>query len=260
MYKFLRKVKKLPWIIGQVLTKKPVNPKSAISDLFIWRCNKKWNTYFELLDLAYLFGNKSQHKADIIFFNSKGEKFHQQSIKLTKLSRQVLDISRLLSVHKELPSEYGTFCIFHKKIPNIVVKLQSFITERGYVSYQYKNAPLSSYVHGNADAIDDSLTALGGSSFLNRQYNLQYLLKADQNYELSFINPSLISKKIMFKIVKFGKSTERNESITLKPKEIFMFPIKKLSNPSRLIVESKMIMARPIVFCFSDDNIDVFHG
>ena len=71
MYKFLRKVKKFPWIIGQVLTKKPVNPKSAISDLFIWRCNKNWNTYFELLDLAYLFGNKSQHKADIIFFNSK---------------------------------------------------------------------------------------------------------------------------------------------------------------------------------------------
>ena len=171
-----------------------------------------------------------------------------------------LNISKLLSELKNLPSNYGTFCIFHKEIPNSVLKLQSFITERGYISYQYKNAPLRSYVHGNLDAIDDSLTPLGGSSFFNRQYNLQYLLMADKKYELALINTSSTNKKIKFEIVEFGNGIQIKESITLKPKQVFVSLIKDLSNPSRLIVESKMIMARPIVFCFSDDNMDVFHG
>jgi hypothetical protein len=260
MHNFLRKVKKSPWVLGQALTKKPINPQSAISDLFIWRYNKNWNTYFELLDLASLFGEKDLHQADIVFFNNNGEKFHQQSIELSGLCRQVLDISRLLSALKQLPSDYGTFCIFHKKVPHSVLKLRSFIAERGYISYQYKNAPLRSYVHGNLDAIDDSLTPLGGSSFLNRQYNLQYLLMPDKKYELALINASSINKKIKFKIVEFNNSVQIKESITLRPKQVFVFPIKDLSNPIRLIVESKMIMARPVVFCFSDNNMDVFHG
>jgi len=260
MLSFLGKVKKTPWILGQSLTKKPVNPKSAISDLFIWRYNKNWNTYFELLDLASLFGDKDRHQVEIIFFNNKGEKFHQESIELSGLCRQVLDISKLLSALKQLPSDYGTFCIFHKKVPHSVLKFQSFITERGYISYQYKNAPLRSYVHGNLDAIDDSLTPLGGSSLFNRQYNLQYLLTPDKKYELALINASSINKKIKFKIVEFNNSVQIKESITLVPKQVFVFPIKDLSNPIRLIVESKMIMARPVVFCFSNNNMDVFHG
>ncbi len=260
MHNLLGKVKKSPWVVGQTLTKKPRNPQAAISDLFIWRYNENWNTYFELLDLAGLFGENGQHQADIIFFNNKGEKFHQQSIKLNELCRQVLNISKLLSVLTQLPSDYGTFCIFHKEIPNSVLKLQSFIAERGYISYQYKNAPLRSYVHGNLDAIDDSLTPLGGSSFFNRQYNLQYLLMPDKKYELALINASSTNKKIKFKIVEFDNNFQIKEIITLKPKQVFVLPIQNLSNPSRLIIESKMIMARPVVFCFDDDKMDVFHG
>ena len=213
-----------------------------------------------MLDLASLFGDKDRHQVEIIFFNNKGEKFHQESIELSGLCRQVLDISKLLSALKQLPSDYGTFCIFHKKVPHSVLKFQSFITERGYISYQYKNAPLRSYVHGNLDAIDDKLTPLGGSSLFNRQYNLQYLLTPDKKYELALINASSINKKIKFKIVEFNNSVQIKESITLVPKQVFVFPIKDLSNPIRLIVESKMIMARPVVFCFSNNNMDVFHG
>jgi hypothetical protein len=260
MHNLLGKVKKSPWVVGQTLTKKPRNSQAAISDLFIWRYNKNWNTYFELLDLAGLFGEKGQHQADIIFFNNKGEKFHQQSIKLNELCRQVLNISKLLSALKQLPSDCGTFCIFHKEIPNSVLKLQSFIAERGYISYQYKNAPLRSYVHGNLDAIDDSLTPLGGSSFFNRQYNLQYLLMPDKNYEVALINASSTNKKIKFKIVEFDNNFQIKETITLKSKQVFVLPIQNLSNPSRLIIESKMIMARPVVFCFGDNKMDVFHG
>ncbi len=260
MHNLLGKVKKIPWVLGQTLTKIPRNPQSAISDLFIWRYNKNWNTYFELLDLAGLFGEKGQHQANIIFFNNNGDEFHRQSIELSGLCRQILNISELLSELKKLPSNYGTFCIFHKEIPNSVLKLQSFIAERGYISYQYKNAPLRSYVHGNLDVIDDSLTLLGGSSFFKRQYNLQYLLMPDNNYEVALINASSTNKEIKFKVVEFVNNFQIKKAITLKPKQIYVFPIQNLSNPSRLIIESKMIMARPVVFCFGDDKMDVFHG
>jgi hypothetical protein len=257
---FLQKVKKAPWVLGQSLTKTPKNSKAVISDLFVWRCNQDWNTYFELLDLASLLGNEGQHQIDIVFFDNNGEKFHQQSIELSGLYRQTLNISKLLSALSELPSDYGVFCIFHKKVPNSVLKLQSFIAERGYVSYQYKNAPLRSYVHGNLDAIDDSLAPLSSSSFLNRQYNLQYLLETNKAYEIALINASSKNKKIKFKIVGVDNSDQTKENIILKPKQVFVFPIKDLSSPSRLIIESKMIMARPVVFCFGDNNMDIFHG
>ena len=64
---FVKRIKRAPWVLGQELTKKPVNKQSVISDLFVWRCNKDWDTYFELIDIAALFGNDSQHYIDIVF-------------------------------------------------------------------------------------------------------------------------------------------------------------------------------------------------
>jgi hypothetical protein len=260
MNTFLKKVKKAPWVLAQPLTKKPNNPQLVISDLFVWRCNQDWNTYFELLDLASLFGDEGQHQANIVFFDDNGEHFYQQLIELSGLNRQVLDISKVLSALKQLPSDYGTFCIFHKKVPNSILKLQSFIAERGYVSYQYKKAPLRSYVHGNFDAIDSTFTPLAGSSFLNRKYNLQYLFSPNECYEIALVNASSSNKRVEFKIVNFSKQVQRKKSVVIKSKQVFLLTFKNLPVHSRLIVKSKMIMARPVVFCFDNDKINIFHG
>ena len=260
MNNLLKKAKKAPWVLGQRLTKKPRNPQSVISDLFVWRYNKDWATFFELLDLASLFGEKGKHQVEIVFFDNHGNKFHKQSIELNGLFRQVLDISKILSELKKLPGDFGTFSIFHKKISNSVMKFHSFIAERGYVSYQYKNSPLRSYLHGNLDAIDDSLTPLSGSSFLNRDYNLQYLLEINKTYEIALINANSKNKKINFKIVGFDNSIQIKESVIIKSKQVFLLPIKDLSSPSRLIIESKMVMARPVLFSFGIHDVNVFHG
>ncbi len=76
-------------------------------------------------------------------------------------------------------SDYGTFSIFHSHTPKEVTELGSFLTERGYVSYCYKGAPLRSYVHGNLDAIaqylDGKMQLLGARSFYheNTVYNIR---------------------------------------------------------------------------------------
>jgi hypothetical protein len=115
-------------------------------------------------------------------------------------------------------------------------------------------------VHGNLDAIDDSLTPLSGSSFLNRQYNLQYLLEMGKAYEIALVNTSLKNKKVEFKVVDFNDSVLMEKCITLKPKQVFILPIKDIPNPSHLIIKNKIIMARPVVFSFDNDKMDVFHG
>ncbi|MDC0239178.1 hypothetical protein OAK82_02240 [Candidatus Thioglobus sp.] len=256
----LRKAKKAPWVLSQPLTNKPSDPLAVISDLFIWRDHQEWNTYFELLDLSSLFGDNDEHQVDIVFFDDNGNQFHQQSVELNGLHRQVLEISKLLSALDQLPCDYGTFSIFHQKVPDSVLSLESFIAERGYVSYQYKNTPLRSYVHGNLDAIDDSLMPLCGSSLLGRLYNLQYLLEPNKSYEIALTNASSVNKKTIFQVVDYNGIKQIEKCTTLKPKQVFVFSIEDLSIVSRLIIKSKMIMARPVVFCFNNDNMDVFHG
>lgn len=257
---FLKKARKAPWVLGQRLTKKPASAQSVISDLFIWRCSQDWNTYFELLDIASLFGDHEQHQIEIIFFNDIGNEFHRQSIELSGLDRQVLDIFDTLSVLGELPGDYGTFAVFHQQIPIGVSEIKSFLAERGYVSYQYKNASLRSYMHGNLDAIDNTLELLGGSSLISRRYNLQYLLKPNKDYEIALVNASLSKKIVEFNVVSFGGKAHTRKRIALKSRQVFILPIKNLPSYSRLIVRSKMIMARPTIFCFNNYKIDVFHG
>jgi len=256
----IRKAKKAPWVLGQKLTQTPSNPHAVISDLFVWRCDQDWNTYFELLDLVSLFGERGQHQVAVVFFDDEGGQFYRQPVDLIGLHRQVLDVSKILSALECLPSNYGTFCVFHQQSPSEVLNSEVFLTERGYISYQYKNAPLRSYVHGNLDAIDDSLTPLSGSSLLNRTYNLQYLLEPGKQYEVVLTNASGSDKKVVFKIISFDRKTHMNRRITLKSKQAFVLPVKGLPGSSRLIIKSKMIMARPAVFCFDGGNMDVSHG
>ena len=119
---------------------------------------------------------------------------------------------------------------------------------------------MRSYVHGNLDANDNTLMSLGGSSFLNRRYNLQYLIGPNKDYEIALVNASSSNKRVEFKVESFGGKAQIRENIILKSKQAFVFPIKNLPSYSRLIIKSKMIMARPTVFCFDIDKMDVFHG
>ena len=92
------------------------------------------------------------------------------------------------------------------------------------------------------------------------KYNLQYLLESERTYEVALINASSSSKKVKFTIAGFDGNTQMYEYVALSCKQVLILPIKDLSGPSQLIIKSKMIMARPIVFCFNKDKMDVFHG
>lgn len=260
MNRFFKFFKKSLWTFGQPLTKKPIKIGSPVSELFVWRNSPVWKTYFELIDLASLFEEKNfPRKVTFIFFSSDGTPFCKEIIEPTPNKRLTLDLSPYVSKSND---SMGTFCVFHET-PAIIMDLGAFITERGYVSYCYKNAPMRSYVHGNLDAIsllyNKKLKMLGAISILKRQYKLQYEFYLD-DYEIVLVNSTGSERKVLLKIINTENSQLfKTYSAKLKPREIHIFPVKD-ANSKKAIITSRMIMARPLLFCFNKQSMRVFHG
>ncbi len=264
MKNFIRKLILLPWSFRQPLTIIPKNNRTMISDLFVWRRDSNWKTSFELLNIAYLFGRFKVSQVDIVFFDTKGNVFFEKTVDLLNGCRQILDISEVLEndCKKKVVEEFGTFSVFHRNIPNIIRELNSFVAERGYVSYYYKDSPLASYVHGNLDSIgkvDTSYISLGGSGLLKRNYNLQYQLDAGCSYDIVITNPCQKSKKITIRIISFNNERViKSFSTTINSRAAIVHNLKDIPEPCRISIESRMVMARPIIF--KENNMDVFHG
>jgi len=252
----------------QPLTHKPKNQYSQISDLFIWRVSSKWQTYFDLIDIPGLFDFASNNTdAALIIFDQNGKTLLKESIELTSCQVTRIKLSNYLKkINKNNIGEYGTFAIFHSRTPEKVLRANSFITERGYVSYIYKDSKIRSYVHGNLDAISlnekSKLSFLAGTSFFYRQYKLQHELKGPALYEIVLTNPTKKTKKFIFETI----SLRTNENISkdqksIKSGEMIIFPIQLNHKDSvRLTITSRIVMARPLVFKVLDNEMNVFHG
>lgn len=267
MKKVFEKFRRAVWIYHQGLTKKPKIQSSPISDLFLWRNSIDWKTYFELVDIAGLFlddtDENSERYATLFFFDSTGLLFHKEKINLIQNERMTLDLSKLTA---KSSSSFGTFCVFHSFTPNEVAELGSFITERGYVSYSYKNSSLRSYVHGNLDAIsyphEKDLQMLGSRSLMPREYRLQYELRGDAKYEVGVVNSSdkSVSVSCCSVLIQGGDVIQLQKSkIQSKGSAVFTINVKK-SQSCRIVIKSSLVMARPLVFSTHQNKLDVFHG
>jgi hypothetical protein len=261
--KFLR-LRRAVWSWRQPLTRLPNVEHAPISDLFVWRSSDMWQTFFELIDIPSLFedGRESKH-VDLIFFDKSGHRVLEQRIDLRANSRQTLNISSLIGrVHGEV----GTFAVFHSTTPISITKLGSFLTERGYISYRYLDAPLKAYVHGNLDAIaqgyDGKLQLLGGISFLRRAYNIQYEFQPSVLYELAMVNSTHKPQCCICELisVRSGKIMSK-QMVNLAPGEVQLITIQANKiEPIRCVINSNLVMGRPLVFRIQNFKLDVFHS
>jgi hypothetical protein len=260
----LQSLRRAVWTWQQPLTRLPAIPRAPISDLFVWRSSDEWQTYFELIDISSLFedGHACQH-VTLIFFDGSGHQISKTRVGLQANCRQTLDISSMVG---QAHGAVGTFAIFHPTTPSDITKLGSFLAERGYVSYRYRDAPLKAYVHGNLDAIaqgpDDELKLLGGRSFLNREYRLQHELQQGVNYELGMVNPTPTSQRCFCKLFSINRDKIMSvEMVDLAPGGVQLVSIQANKSESvRLVIQSHLIMARPLVFRIQNLRLDVFHG
>jgi hypothetical protein len=89
-------------------------------------------------------------------------------------------------------------------------------------------------------------------------YNLQYEFLADINYEIIITNPTRNKQSIT---LNFTNLYDLDEKFTLNPRGALVKKIFFNENIKvKLIVKSNIYMARPIIFRYHDNSLDVFHG
>lgn len=262
--KSIQRIRRAIWTWRQPLTHLPGVASAPISDLFVWRSSAEWHTYFELIDIPSLFEDyQTSLYVTLILFDGSGMQISEQKVSLQANRRQTLDISAIIGLEH---GETGTFAVFHSTTPSVVTKLGSSLAERGYASYRYSGAPLRAYVHGNLDAIslgaDGELRLLGGGSFLRRKYNLQHELQPGVFYELGMVNTTTTSQRCICNLISVncGKILHVQE-VNLPPGGIKLVPVNPDKSESvRLVIQSHLVMARPLVFRIQNLKMDVFHG
>lgn len=265
MRRHVERLRRAIWNFKQPLTSKP-ELVAPISDLFVWRNSVEWKTFFELTDIPGLFGDHagtSDRYVTLFFFDHCGNLILEKRLDSGIHRRQPLELSQFVAGSKD---SFGTFCVFHSNIPQVVTDLGSYVAERGYVSYRYAGAPLRAYVHGNLDAIallpNQGLQLLGGHSFLERQYRLQHDLRGPALYEIGIVNPSTRDQRIDCHVLSLGSGQIlESQEIQLSPKGCHVFSVDvEESQPVRVVINSHLVMARPLVFRIQGKKMDVFHG
>lgn len=261
----MEKLRRALWVFGQPLTRRPEQVGDPVSDLFVWRNSGEWKTFFELTDLPGLFDDSegvSSRSVTIMFFDNNGEQFFEKCLDLLPNQRRTIDLTEFVAESK---SSFGTFCVFHTT-PQVVSDLGSFIAERGYVSYRYKDAPLRGYVHGSLDAIslgrNKGLRLLSSNSFFPREYRLQHELSGPALYEVGIVNSSSRDKIVTCQVLSAlnGASLGMQE-VQLRPRASHVFPVQvEASQPVRVVINSHLVMARPFVFRIHQQKMVVFHG
>ncbi len=246
------------------LTRVPSVQKSVISDLFIWRKNEEWQTFFELLDINNLIDANYQQSEDnfatFVFYDKNGIQIGQEKIAV-KPGRQTIDISLLIP---ETHTGYGTYACFHGHISPSISDSGSFIAERGYSGYKWKNLGARGYVHGNFDAIAKShkgIEMLGTAWKGKLVYQLQHELTGPATYELVVVNPCNKTQNVEFNIIKQGVKIESGNKTRLRSRASFVKRVEvKEGEKLRFSITSRMYMARPVVFRLETNSMDVFHG
>ena len=262
MKTYLKKVRLAIWKLGQPLTNIPRNRNAVVSDLFIWRNTSHFHTFFELFSIPSIFDPKlSSDFATLVIFNSNGDYLSKSHLTLSPGTRHTLRLSDFIPAGS---GPYGTFAIFPSHTPTSISSLGSFISERGYVSYQFMEHPLRSFVHGNLDAIasynDQTFQLLGSTSLLRRNYYLQAHLNHLQKHDIVLVNYSPRPKTVHFDTFTSLNSLFSSANIVIPPRGCYIHRLPSASRPLRLTISSRLVMARPLVFSHSDHSLNVFHG
>ena len=239
-----------------------IPPKnSVISDLFIWRQNKFWETNFELINFKPFFdkNNKENENIKIEIRDKEGKVLFNNEFVVESMKKKTINFSKIFNASK-LNSDYGTFSVYHEHL-NVVNEFNSYIAERGYSSYKYKDLNTLSSVHGNLDAIsilNDQRKLLGKQTLFNKDFNIQYKFENQNYYDLFFVNPTSKSLKIKLTLIK--QNQKYDKILDIKPAGSDVLSLKKNHGVSRIVVKSKYFMSRPLIFEYNENFLNSFHA
>ena len=247
-----------------ILTKKP-NQGHVISDLFLLRQEGEWETYFECIQINKILNPLKEVKRNSIkihFNNFNGKFIGEKTILLPedyKISLNINEIANDLGINKD-----STFSIFHSNKTKWLSNFGSFLGDRGYSGYiNLKIGPIKSFIHGNLDAIsyfNNKTKLLGNFSFTHKKYVIQHDFESNFKYELFWVNTT--NKKQNFYINEIKSNGKKTISLLVNPKGIIKFTkqIDYAGLNSKIVIKSKLFLARPVVFKIMNSSFDIFHG
>lgn len=217
----------------------------SISDSFIWRTDKSYETVFKFKDvLNFFYGDNTNH-VDLKFFSKNGQL-------LKSINNLNINVYNDLIIDKKFMDgieDYGTFSIYHKS----PTKHQS-IRNSCYTGFSFKKKS-HVYVHGNipttAKLFDNSdrifvRNIIGKTLFSNQNYKIQNQFDDSDYIELFIHNPCSSSIRILIDNCKFSLKSNSSSIIKLTKKEID--------------IQSNCYLLRPIIFNYKNNVVDVFHG
>ena len=251
---------------GISITKIPIKG-SAVSDLFPLRIEDGWNTFFELLNYYQILNPEDKNiisgAAEIKFYDIDGIFLKTHKIKNSTRLKHTLNLKEIanqLGINHD-----GVFAVFHQNDTPWISEQNSFLAERGYIGFENKKrGNIKSFIHGNLDAISQPKkgkeTLLGNSSFLFKEYCLQHELLSNFSYELFWVNPTSQIQQLI--IIETTPTKNKQTVLEISPRAIKSFKLISSKNDeiTKIIVKSKLYMARPIVFKYMETSFDVFHG
>jgi hypothetical protein len=256
---------KFALFIGKNLTKVPSDKSAVISDLFPIKTNSDWKTEFELLNVAGLIiGDNVQSKkylVDFYFFSASGKLLGIRSVQLKNVGRQTTNLATYLDNKLQ---DAKTFAVFHPNLEDNFDMAGSYLAERGYGGYEYKNLGVKGYVHGNLDAVALSkgrIEPLGHAGLISRFYTVQHCLTGPSKYDFVFTNPTGRKVKITPYISYSPNKWSKSESFQIASLGTYTHSV-TVDESERAYVrfKSRLSLARPVVFRISNDSMDVFHG
>lgn len=256
---------KLFIFINKNLTKIPTEKNAVISDLFPIKKGNDWFTEFELLNVTGLImGDNNESKPYVVnfyFFSSTGNILGSRSVTVENIGRKTIKLSELMIGEIK---EAATFSVFHPPIYGKTDMAGSFLAERGYSGYEYRNLGVKGYVHGNLDAValsNSKVEPVGNSGLIPRYYTVQHCLRGPAKYEFVFTNPTSKTIKITPNVYLNRKKWLTKKSFTLNPLGSHTFTVDIKENEKAYVrFKSKLYLGRPVVFRISNDSMDVFHG
>jgi len=242
--------------------KKPNYSNSVTSDLFPIRNDTFWETEFEFLNIPGLISGETSkaHMAKIAFFDNKGLLLGFKNIEISGVNRKTLNINELLTGDFTTAS---TFAVFHDIKAQDIDLDGSFLAERGYAGYKFRDDPVKGYVHGNLDALSYSsgrIEKLGNYGPFKKTYYVQHLLTGPSNYDFIFTNPT--SKKMTIKsILEVNNTTQDIGKVKINSLGCRKIEVKiEKDGLAKIKFKSFLYLGRPVVFRVTSNSFDVFHG
>jgi len=263
LFPIIRRKAKFFIHIPKRVFKKPSESNAVTSDLFPIRNDSEWSTEFEFLNVPGLINgdNSLKHSAAIYFFGADGVFLGQEVIDTNGNGRTTIQLDKFLIDERKLAA---TFAVFHDR-PELAFDLEgSFIAERGYAGYKFRDMSVKGYVHGNLDAValaGQKIQKLGNSGLLKKSYLVQHPLRGPATYDFVLTNPTNKRVRIRPYISSQSKSWERKKDLFISPMGCALFQFEVSAKEIlKIKFESKLYLGRPVVFRKTDISMDVFHG